>query len=593
MSQNENIYNSWVEKHFTLNKTGKVYTTKFTLFNNNRSPSPYGIKMDDNENISNPIPMKVQISNRNGEFVENYTERYFNNINYTTLQDSIANSGDPYDNEPLFEHYDCRWVLDKDGKILITDLSYPGEIDGNEGLDFDRSSFEFFQVDNGQGGTLRRVKNVGVVYPTWYVKTWKDINYWYVSITDSPLDGYLPMCASVAPDGTIQAFQVRSKYILGTDGNYETVMDYPVSLSKHRPIGGHKPSDEPGTPPSYRYLINYCHKLGNEYCATTTDDWFFIQLLFMIKYATVNSQANSSTCVAISGTTSYDYSSQILSNELIATNSFKVSLTEGAKYIVGSTISANYGTGGNRESDSKIFWSRQIKSIQTIIYNDEQVSKITVSGDPFIIDINDRTLNPLGGSAYIVSMPYYSGLLDGIHSDGAIDKHVTDGKGPGIIGGIEFGVGGYEVLGNVVVDIQEDSSGLVYRNIYINHNARNLTYSITTIKQSSDYSLCSYIIPGNEGAWKYILQEGIDIENGIMVPITIGGATSVTGFCDGCYNDKAVTGQREFMIFGSLLTKTQAGAWLQYSPNPLTGSHWSILSRVSPNGMYGDRKNLI
>ena len=74
-----------------------------------------------------------------------------------------------------------------------------------------------------------------------------------------------------------------------------------------------------------------------------------------------------------------------------------------------------------------------------------------------------------------------------------------------------------------------------------------------------------------------------------MVP-TAYEATSNTGFSDGLYIDKETSGQREWLAFGSLYLGSMAGAWILDGGNGLGHTHWRVLSRLSPNGMYGNRK---
>ena len=189
-------------------------------------------------------------------------------------------------------------------------------------------------------------------------------------------------------------------------------------------------------------------------------------------------------------------------------------------------------------------------------------------------------------SMFVRTMPWWTGACDGVRGTDGSPIDVLSGKEPFVIGGIECALGGYEVLGNVVMDIQTGENAVVYRDVYICHDASKLTTDMSIVRT---WDKSPYIITGNTESWRYISEEGIDIDNGLMVP-TAYEATSNTGFSDSLYTDKGTSGQREWLAFGYLRCGSYAGAWILDGHYDLGGTSWAILSRLSPNGMYGNRK---
>jgi len=511
--------NKTMAAFFNAQATGKIYTTKFPLYAT--STSYLGTKTDDNAGlVCKPSTLTVKNTN-------------------------------DYSNIPMFKAIDCNWELDStDGHIVLK------AIDGQ--TDFARDG------SNGQ---------VGVLNAPWYVKTWSESGYWYVSVTDKAYDGYTILPECIGPDKTSYGFMVHSKYVMGrtSDGK-------PISASGYVPISYSQGQPTP-TNISYSGLISFCHGINNFYCGETAMDQFFLQLQFMIKYATLNSQSIFGGCSS--------YSSQALCSIAGTYPGIVISTSNANSYVVGSTVSVgdcSNSSGYDRyyKETHNLAFSKVIKSIEPLS-GDTSNSLITLA------EIDGTTIDNITTttSCRISTMPWISGScdnvldMDGVCINGA---YKVDNVHPFVLGGIECMVGGYEVLGNVVMDITTDSSSNVVRNVYVCHDATALTTTIATIQSSSDWAKCSATIPGNEAAWKYISECAIDLSNGIMVP-TAKNASSATGFCDGCYCDAGTSGQREWLSFGGLGNGALDGLWDLHAHSGVGSAGWNFLSRLSPNGM--------
>jgi hypothetical protein len=505
-----NSFNSYISKSYALQRTGKVFTTKFPRYD--ISTSSTGMKMDDNENMV-CTPSSPSTKNRND-----------------------------YESEPMFKPIECNWELDDEtGKIIITALQDSTDPDNKFARD----------GSNGQ---------VGILNMPWYAKTWEDDYYWYISVSDTGYDGYTLLQECLDPSGNNQGFMVHSKYaMVDIDGK-------PYSASGRKPLAGENATLNTTVKPNFNNLVAYCRKHNNYYCAETSADLFFIQLQIMIKYATINSQS------VLGGCTDYYLTYQCRKsteneNYAILTTSNANNLVVGSRVSIGTSSSGDRGAATGHD----VVYSAKILSINAI--EGTSNSKVILDTESFSTD----------ATMFMITMPWWTGACDNVLGiDGSAGESATSRKYPVLIGGIECFLGGYEVLGNVIMDIQTVEDTTVQRDIYICHDATKISTNVTTMKANSKKS--EFVITGNTNSWRYISKHGIDLENGIMVP-TEYEATSSTGFADGLYVDSGTSGQREWLGFGHLNGGSAAGAWILSAYYSLGNSYWAFLSRLSPNGM--------
>ena len=144
-------------------------------------------------------------------------------------------------------------------------------------------------------------------------------------------------------------------------------------------------------------------------------------------------------------------------------------------------------------------------------------------------------------------------------------------------------VGGYEIGSNAIMDVV-DANGT--RDIYVMNDAEQLSSNITTIKNTY-VKLDNSIHVTNLNAWNYTTGMYVDVENGTMTITNAGetGSGSSTGFADGIYVDTGTTGQREFLLLGHLGHGSNAGLSYLRADFGLGYARWSVLSRLSINGV--------
>lgn len=452
-----------------------------------------------------------------------------------------AKGRDDYERYGLFHHFTCNFSVDENG-------------------------FNHVEALEGQTGFTKYGKvQVGeVTMSAWFgIEDTAEAVLYHYSDSQTELTPY-PMKESINPDGTLSPFMIHAKYAAGDiDG-------MPYSSKGLAPANGCQ-ATQAKNPISYAGMITYMHKLGGHYCGTTSWDLFYRQLMMIIKYATTHSQR------IMAGCTSYNYQYMALVAETGVTRVI-VTKAQAANYVVGSYVSI----GEMREATNK---DRNIAYMHNLAYSVKilRIEDVDDANAAIYVDAPEAFDTTL--TTCISTMPWRSGSTDEVAgSDGSLGDN-TSGKYAYKIQGIETCVGGYEVLGNVVMDIVTGSDGNPARDVYVCEDASILTTAIATIKEKYKKAIAQ--VPYTAASWKCISEETVDTNLGIMIP-TGTAAGSQTGFADGLYTDAGTSGQREWLALGSLDDGDLAGLWFLAAHAGLTHARWLILSGVSPNGTRGE-----
>lgn len=451
-----------------------------------------------------------------------------------------AKGRDDYERYGLFHHFTCNFSVDENG------FNHVDALEGQTGFT------KYGKVQVGE-----------VTMSAWFgIEDTGDAVLYHYSDSQTELTPH-PMKESVNPDGTLSPFMIHAKYAAGDiDG-------MPYSSKGLAPANGCQ-ATQAKNPISYAGMITYMHKLGGHYCGTTSWDLFYRQLMMIIKYATTHSASKMAGCI------SYNYQEKAVVAE---TGVSRVILTKAkaANYIVGSYVSV----GEMGEATSMDRYQSYMHSLAYIV-KVLKVEDVDESNAAVYVDapIFDTTL-----TTCISTMPWRTGSTDEVAgSDGSLGDN-TSGKYAYKIQGIETCVGGYEVLGNVVMDIVTGSDGNPARDVYVCEDASILTTAIATIKEKYKKAIAQ--VPYTAVSWKYISEETVDTNLGIMIP-TGTAAGSQTGFADGLYTDAGTSGQREWLALGLLARGDPAGLWFLSADYGLARAGWTILSGVSPNGTRGE-----
>ena len=242
----------------------------------------------------------------------------------------------------------------------------------------------------------------------------------------------------------------------------------------------------------------------------------------MIKYATLNSQSVLNGCFSYN----YNYKCTVAEEK---TRGIIIATSNANNLVVGSACSIGTVSGDRyNATQNDILYSRRISKIEQY---DENNSKVW-----FETDLPSGYSFDTDTTYYLVTMPWYTGSCDNVLGMDGSAGNPTNGKYPALIGGMEYFVGGFETLGNVVMDIQAEEGSTVRRDFYIAHDATILTTDMTTVK--AKFKKSKFTRPGYDF---WIAKHGIDLDNGMMIP-TLGGASDHTGFCDYSWADQATSG---------------------------------------------------
>lgn len=448
---------------------------------------------------------------------------------------------DDYAQYGLFHHFTCNFSVDENG------FNHVDALEGQIGFT------KYGKVQVGE-----------VTMSAWFgIEDTTEAVLYHYSDSQTELTPY-PMKESINPDGTISPFMIHAKYAAGDiDG-------VPYSSKGLAPANGCQ-ATQARNPVSYTGMITYMHKLGGHYCGTTSWDLFYRQLMMIIKYATTHSQS------IMAGCTSYSNQNQNLVEE---TGVMRVVLTkaQAAGYVIGSYVSI--GDVGSNTNKDRYFSYIHNKAYSVKVTKIEDVDDSNAAVYVDAPEAFDTTL-----TTWITTMPWHSGATDEVAgSDGSPNSN-TNGKDPYKIQGIETCIGAYEVLGNVVMDIVTGPDGNPARDVYVCEDASTLSSNIATVR--ANYKKAIAQVAYTAASWKYITEETTDPNLGIMIPTKVGGG-STTGFADGLYTDAGTSGQREWLALGALNGGASAGLWILSAYNGWSGTNWSIVSGVSPNGTRGE-----
>lgn len=520
---------TFFENMFALQRTGRVYTVKFPKWETSHIST--GEKLDANAGlVCEPSTKTIKGQN-------------------------------DYANIPLFKTYDVNAYVDDEGVRHVT------AIKGDK--DF---------KDEGK-------VDVFVLGMSYYEKVWEDDQYWYYSRTDMPRDGYTVARECINRDGSIQPFAVYSKYV---SGDIDGILYSSKGLQPARTCysGSQLNNGITYHDNSYNNLIKEGQKKGKFYSAGMICDYKYILTTFYLKYATLNSQSVMTGCVNYV----YQYNASIQSEE--KHTYFPVTKARADVIEVNSYASVGYSSTNkslDRSYNQLHRYGDNVKVLRKEAIDDNNVAIYLDVKEPF----NTMPVTVADGvesEIYITSMHWKSGFSDDIlDRDGCpcdTKAQLTNSKFPMVIQGIECMVGGYETYGNAFMDIV-DATGK--REVYIQNDTSQLTTNMTTAKTTYKKSLYA-IQPTKLNNWNYITRIDFDLENGAFVQTNVGqdGSSTTTGFADGVYVDNASSGQREFLGFGFLGDGSYAGLSFLYAHTGVGHAGWSLLARLSINGVGGE-----
>lgn len=365
-----------------------------------------------------------------------------------------------------------------------------------------------------------------------------------------------PLAEAVRVDGTVRPFVVHSKYMSRTVDNKMT------SCS--------------GLVPTHNMSHNTLRTLATApYSGGTTADVTFLKIMMMIKYASLTLDGIVQGCC--------NYNLQYYA-KVAETGVRRILLQENAAIVKGSTVLI--GTyAGNADRAQAAVRSISDGAIVTAVEN------VTISGTTYkaiYVDVAaafDTAANgdAQTGSTIVSTWHWSSGSCNEVKGNDGSPVSCTSGVYPAKLQGIEYMVGGYEVLADVILNLETIESHSYYVPYIVRRKAKQAT-SIT-----GDYEKLEALkiaCPASAG-WQYIIKQ--KFYKGVLFPSIVGGSSSTFAKDPFYMNADGTTGTREWLSFGPLGTGVaRAGVSCLYGGHALTNANWGCLARLSPNGNRGE-----
>lgn len=461
----------------------------------------------------------------------------------TPSTDSVANTDD-YAGLPLFACVDCNFIVDAETlEPVIT------AIDG--------ITDNFVRTDPGT--------YVGVLQMSgWHYWADNDTTYThgYSATRNAPYQHIEPVPEAVRVDGTVRNWVVHAKYMSTTvDGKMTSCAGrIPTSMMSH----------------------NNLHTLsaanGAQYSGTTVCDDAWLKLMAYIKYASLTLDGILQGCC----TNNFQYPAAVaetgVKRILITTEQAK-NLKVGMGVLLG-TYQTTLDRGNASMYSISGLAGAIVTAIETVEVEEAEYAAIYVDTETtFDTAANGEST---AGTTYISSYHWTSGSTDGVLGNDGSPVSNTSGKYPAKLQGIEYMVGGYEVIADCILSLYADSDGLYWYEPYTTNRSANQATSITENYKASGVK-CRQ--PESD-AWGYIKKLGY--AGGVWFPTETGGSSS-TYTRDAFYQNANTTGTREWLARGFLGNGSAVtGLSCLAGTYALTSSAWLYLARLSASGNRGE-----
>ncbi len=364
-----------------------------------------------------------------------------------------------------------------------------------------------FKFDGSNGDVYTHI-------PTFWLKIYEENDYMYILIADYERSGFIK----------IKEFDIQ-RYLtgIGEDGKLHSYSG--LAGADFKNIN------------QYRTLVK---NLGDDYCLM---DWryFAIQCLYLVEYATYNSQSALGNGMASMRHNNGDVALLAETN----THRFVVNTGAGNQFIVGQQVKI-----GAYDNVSSVI--RTITAINN--YEDSNITgkEIVLDGDP---------IENISLTTYIWTCVQNSGGCDSLGmKSGCL---VNDGKHNVIYRGIE------SIIGNIFSFV--DGINIKDCVAYVCYNPKEYVSD----KFESPYEKIGYINSKQEGYCKAL---GFDINHPLIQLPTEIGANSTSGTTD--YYWCTATGNRVARVGGASYNGANDGLWSWTLNATSSYSHWPCGARV-------------
>lgn len=465
----------------------------------------------------------------------------------TRLLDAVGKEAKPSTNT-------VRGVNDFEGESVFYGLEVNGYVE-------ESGEFTVEYIKGIDNEFSRETKDVYILFLTQYIEMKIDSNGESIILSDERYPGTYPEGAAIRTDGTVRPFVAIAKYMAWDD----------ESGIAHSHTGKAVNYNQ-----SHNGMITRFRKKGTQYCGATAQDKAHLDNLFLVAFATRNTQS------VMQGCTQYwfQYKATVLENDV---ERIIISKSQASNFLVGSYVSIGNATslsGSNPNIDrgySGMHAKANRVKITKIEDYDGSNSAIYVDNGGKKFSTSNTMIGDVVSPTYISSMPWETGSCDNVLGSCGSPTSNTSGKEPYILFGVEMFLGFWEVISNVILSISNKAM-----TPHICYDCTKIATSVT-----GDYIAVGYHVANTSETYKYISELGFDPENPSVRHGVAVNATSSNGYADGQFTNDLDTvgdGTREWLSCGSLDYGAHAGRFSAHLAGGLSYSYWYYAARLSASG---------
>lgn len=265
--------------------------------------------------------------------------------------------------------------------------TYGLEVNGSVGTD---GEFVVQYIKGIDNEFSREDYDVYILFLTQWIELSIDANGENLVISDEKFPGSFPEGAAIRPDGTVRPFVAMAKYMAADN-------DDGVASSITGRNAAHNQS--------HNGMITRFHNKGTQYCGTTAQDKAHLDNLFLVAFATRNTQS------VMAGCTSYSYQYAATVQE---SNAERIIITkaQAANFVVGSVVSIGNPTSLSsgapnldRGIDGMHAKANRVKIVSIEDYDGEN-SAVNVDNGGKKFSTASTVVDGVTCPTYISSMPY-------------------------------------------------------------------------------------------------------------------------------------------------------------------------------------------
>ena len=435
---------------------------------------------------------------------------------------------------------------------------YGLEVNGSVGTD---GEFVVQYIKGIDNEFSREDYDVYILFLTQWIELSIDANGENLVISDEKFPGSFPEGAAIRPDGTVRPFVAMAKYMAADN-------DDGVASS----ITGRNAEHNQG----HNAALTRFHEKGTQYCGTTAQDKSHMDNLFLVAFATRNSQSVMAGCTSYY----YQYAATIQESDverIIISKAQAATLVVGSVVSIGNATALTSGTPNIDRGQSGMHAKANRVKIVSIEDYDGENSAVNVDNSGQKFSTASTIVSDVECPTYISTMPWMTGACDNVLASCGSPVSNTNGKFPYILFGVELSIGFWELISNVIMKITNH-----VMIPYICYDCTKLATSVT-----SDYIAVGYSVADTQQSYKYISKLGYDPDNPSVRHGVEVDATSSTGYADGQYTEKldqVSDTTRAWFSGGSLDVGPPAGRFCADLSSSLSSAYWARAARLSASG---------